>query len=63
MQIVIDYDRDNIDNCKIKMDDDISPSEAVVVLSHAISKLAGSEDLENELVLLGIERMSLNGQI
>ena len=63
MQIIIEYDRENIDDCRITTPQSVSPAELIVVLCHAISCLAGNEMLEEKLLASVKEEGDLYGQI
>lgn len=60
-KILIEYDQDDVDSCKLQMDKEVSEGEAIVVLTHILSDLVCNPELTDMIANLLIERMYPNG--
>lgn len=61
-KIVIDYDRNNLDDFTLTLPEFISSSEVIIVLAHAIGEVSNRRELEEDLINLTYDNIFKKGE-
>ena len=61
-KIVIDYDRNNLDDFSLTLPEFISSGEAIIVFAHAIGEVFNRKELEEDLINLTYDNISKKGE-